>query len=59
MDEQKRKVIFNWDNGWQIHHLALTESQLRLLEWAIENGYINDERVTIEVLEEQQDWEEI
>lgn len=59
MPEQKKKVVFNWDNGWQIHHLVLTESQIRLLDWAIENGYIDSDRVTVDVLENQQEWDEV
>ena len=59
MPEQKKKVVFNWDNGWSIHHLILTESQLRMLEWAIDNDFIDGNRVTIDVLEEQQEWDEV
>jgi len=59
MPEQKKKVVFNWDNGWAIHHLALTESQIRLLDWLIENDFIDGDRMSIEVLEDQQEWDEV
>lgn len=59
MDEQRKQVIFNWDNGWSVNHLALTESQIRLLDWLIENDFIDGDRVSVEVLTKQQEWEQI
>lgn len=59
MPEQKKKVVFNWDNGYSINHLVLTESQIRLLDWLIENDFISSDNVTIDILENQQEWEEI
>jgi hypothetical protein len=59
MPEQKKKVVINWDNGESIIHLILTESQIRLFDWLIDNDFIDCNRVTIDILEEQQEWEEV
>ena len=57
MSGRKRVIIHcEWCDD---RHVALTEDQIRLLEWLIDAGYITDDEITYEVLESSIRWTEI
>lgn len=60
MSENRVKVILHRRDGWgEGYKLSLTRDQVRLMEWISEHDLIDNDTYDLQVLEEQERWQEI
>lgn len=57
MNERKKVVIHC--EYCEDRHVALTEDQIRLMEWLTDAGYLDPDEITYEVLESSIRWVEV
>ena len=56
---KRTKVILHRRDGWNDHKLSLTNEQIDLMKWLLDNDIICVDDYDLQVLEEAEHWEEI
>jgi hypothetical protein len=58
--KNRKKVILHKRDGWgDDHKLALTDDQIKLLNWLLNEDLISNDDWDIQVLEEADEWLEV
>lgn len=58
--KNRKKVILHRQDGWNgDHKLALTNEQIDLLNWLIDQGLINNDNWDVQILEDADIWVEV
>ena len=57
--KNRKKVILHKRDGWgEDHKMALTDDQIKLLNWLADNDLISNDEWDIQVLEDADQWVE-
>ncbi len=58
--KNRKKVILHKRDGWGADRkLALTDDQIKLLNWLVDEDIINNDDWDIQVLEDADEWVEV
>ena len=58
--KNRKKVILHRRDGWgEDHKMALTDDQIKLLNWLADNDLISNDEWDIQVLEDAEEWVEV
>ena len=59
MNNRKKVILHSRDNWRNDHRLALTQEQIKLLEWLLNEDLISIDNWDMQVLEEMGGWVEV
>jgi hypothetical protein len=59
MNNRKKVILHSRDNWRNDHRLTLTQEQIRLLEWLLNEDLISIDNWDMQVLEEMDGWVEV
>lgn len=58
--KNRKKVILHKRDGWgDDHKMALTDDQIKLLHWLVDEDLISNDDWDIQVLDDAEEWVEV
>ena len=58
--KNRKKVILHKRDGWgDDHKMALTDDQIKLLNWLVDEDLISNDEWDIQVLDDAEEWVEV